>query len=283
MKKINNTLFLELYNKGLNDTEMSKILNVNNATVTFHRQKLGLLKNFKYVTGISEDVFLEHYNKGLRDYEISKILNISVNSIKYMRNKLNLKRTEKPVHLTKFQRSVLIGTILGDGHLRISNINAYGDFAHSLKQKEYALNKYDILKNICFPPKEESFIDKRSNKTYNRIHVRFSASSYLTDIYKMTYKEKKKIISKEILSEFNEISLAYLFMDDGYKVRDGYAISTNCFDTESLINLKQLFNDKFDIDFSIWKSHIVYIPVRYAKKFKSIVSPYIIDSMLYKL
>lgn len=53
--------------------------------------------------------------------------------------------------LTKFQKSLIIGTILGDGYLRIvpGRENAFLEINHSFSQKEYVDWKFEKLKNIC--------------------------------------------------------------------------------------------------------------------------------------
>ena len=52
--------------------------------------------------------------------------------------------------LTQFQKSIIIGSILGDGYLRIisGRNNAFLEINHSIKQKEYVDWKYLNLKNI---------------------------------------------------------------------------------------------------------------------------------------
>ena len=59
--------------------------------------------------------------------------------------------------LTQIQKSLIIGTLLGDGYSRIipKRKNALLEVNHSFAQKEYVDWKYEILKNISgSPPKE---------------------------------------------------------------------------------------------------------------------------------
>ncbi len=52
--------------------------------------------------------------------------------------------------LTQLQKSVVIGTVLGDGYLRKikGRKNAFLEINHSLKQKDYVDWKYSILHNL---------------------------------------------------------------------------------------------------------------------------------------
>ena len=53
--------------------------------------------------------------------------------------------------LTQYQKSLIIGTILGDGYLRIipGRNNAFLEINHSFSQKQYVDWKFEKLKNIC--------------------------------------------------------------------------------------------------------------------------------------
>lgn len=48
------------------------------------------------------------------------------------------------------------------------------------------------------------------------------------------YKNNKKVIPFELFNYFTEVSLAFMFMDDGTKTHNSYSIATNCFTTEEL-------------------------------------------------
>jgi len=51
--------------------------------------------------------------------------------------------------LTKHEKDILIGAILGDAHVRKLKTGARVEFAHSTKQKEYLFWKYQQLKRWC--------------------------------------------------------------------------------------------------------------------------------------
>ena len=56
--------------------------------------------------------------------------------------------------LNQKQKSLIIGSILGDGYVRIikGRRNAFLEINHSAKMKEYVDWKYEILKNIVISP-----------------------------------------------------------------------------------------------------------------------------------
>ena len=53
--------------------------------------------------------------------------------------------------LTQFQNSLIIGSILGDGYVRImpGRKNAFLEINHSANQKEYVDWKYEMLRDVC--------------------------------------------------------------------------------------------------------------------------------------
>jgi hypothetical protein len=53
--------------------------------------------------------------------------------------------------LTQLQRSIIIGSLLGDGYVRIvdGRKDAFLEINHSISQKEYVDWKYEMLQSIC--------------------------------------------------------------------------------------------------------------------------------------
>ena len=146
--------------------------------------------------------------------------------------------------LTQFQKSVIIGSILGDGYIRIvpKRKDAFLEINHSIKAKQYVDWKYSVLKNICQSPPKERIIDEK------RTAYRFFTKQHkeITEFLKLFYKNGKKTIPSSL--QFDPLILAVWFMDDGSKSRkaDVY-LNTQQFSfsdqTKLLHNLRQ-FNLK---------------------------------------
>jgi hypothetical protein len=184
--------------------------------------------------------------------------------------------------LTKLQRSVIIGTLLGDGYLRIvpGRANAFLEINHSITQKEYVDWKYEMLKSVC----KSGPIQRKGNGT--RIAYRFTTrqNKEFTSLYQTFYQNGKKIIP-EIL-EIDPISLAVWFMDDGSRCRESDVyLNTQQFDVEDQKKLIS-FLQRMGIDSSLNKDKI-YWRIRIKKSsintFFNIISPHIIPSMNYKI
>ncbi len=118
--------------------------------------------------------------------------------------------------LTQLQRSIIIGTILGDGYIRIfpGRKNALLEINHSFKQKEYVEWKYKMLHNVV------GSMPKARKGNGMRIAYRFYTKqlSELSQFHALFYNKGKKIIPDNLI--LDQISLAVWFMDDGSKCRD---------------------------------------------------------------
>jgi len=235
---------------------------------------------------INKEQFLELYKQNLSDRTIAKILNVGKTSVCNYRNTLGLPiyNRYKEITLSSFSKEVLIGTLLGDGYLSInkSKTSARGHIAHSTKQREYFMYKYNILKDIISDTSENSLYHKKTSKTYYELRMSFISSPILLEIYNKLY-TPKKVITKEYLELFSRISLAFMYMDDGYKTKSSYMLSTNGFNTNSLIVFKDYLKDKFDLEFSILKRNIIYLKKKDVFKFESLIKEFFIKEMFYKL
>jgi hypothetical protein len=193
----------------------------------------------------------------------------------------------KEIELTKEQQQVLIGGIMGDSHLKMRKYakNASGDIAHSLKQEEYLIYKYNILKEFCSGVHYYKNLSKQTGKIYNKVYTRLNAHPILTDLYNISYESNgNRIISKELLSNFDEQALAILFMDDGFKSSSGgYAIALLNYKKECLEQFSDFLLKKWGIITSIHSRGDLYIYKKSVIKFEKLITPYILSSMEYKI
>jgi hypothetical protein len=184
--------------------------------------------------------------------------------------------------LTQFQRLVIIGSILGDGYIRIfpKRKNALLEINHSFNQKEYVDWKYSVLKNVCTSP------PKMRKSNGKRIAYRFYSKqlSEISELYKLFYKNGKKVIPENII--LNPIILSVWFMDDGSRCRsvDVY-LNTQQF---SIVDQKKLIMalERLGLKTAMNKDKIYY-RLRFLKsslpKLRELLKDKIIPSMKYKI
>lgn len=291
MSKLTETqkdVLISLYNEGKMDTEIAAALNITRGAVQYWRRKFGLETKFQYskVSKIDTVKFESLFYEGKSDAEIAKELGMSYDGVYahrirhgYIREN---RRFGKAIPLTDFQEQVLIGTMLGDSTMERRSTNASLMCAHCYEKEEYTKYKAEIFNSLCPKLYYISQHDSRTGKTYTRCTIKLPANPELNKYYDAFYKPKK-IISEEILKKFTDVSLAFLFMDDGCGSQGNYTIATNCFPKESLMLFRQFLLDKFNIYSSITSGNTLYIKHRSLDLFTSLVEPYMCDCMKYKL
>ena len=183
--------------------------------------------------------------------------------------------------LTQEQKSIIIGSILGDGYLRIvpGRKNAFLEINHSISEKEYVDWKYQELKNLVkSPPKARKGKGKR-------IAYRFFTKQHpeITNLYQKFYQDREKIIPN---LKLNPLIIAVWFMDDGSKSYQTYYLNTQRFDYQSQERLIQMLKKQYGIESSLNRDKEYYrlrIKQSSAERFKVLIQNYIIPTMEYKL
>ncbi|MFH1308609.1 MAG: LAGLIDADG endonuclease [Patescibacteria group bacterium] len=194
------------------------------------------------------------------------------------------------MNLSNRQKDILIGIILGDGHLEQNGKNVRLKIDHTEKQKDYLKWKYLEFNNLASSkPRIIERTDKRTKKEYKRWH--FSTFSLeLFNFYRNKfYKSNRKIIPLDIHKFLKSpLSLAIWFMDDGHKRTDcnAFRISTESFSLKEQKLLQKCLKDNFKIESKLHrkgKFWNIYIPSRESKRFCGIINQYIVPQMRYKI
>ena len=206
-----------------------------------------------------------------------------------------LEKYKAKLRLSKTQRALIIGSVLGDGNLRITGRNRQANFIvdHGEKQKDYVFWKYKIMKEwVLTPPKQVTRIYHRDRKR-KTISWRFLTISHseFTKFYRLFYPAGKKIIPGSIKKLFDDpLSLAVLVMDDGTRSRESFFLSTQNFTRNEQERLLECLKANFGIEGKInihshWKGKTLYrIRINSASlgRLHKLVKPYILPQFRYK-
>lgn len=206
-----------------------------------------------------------------------------------------LEKYKARLQLSKTQKALIIGSVLGDGNLRIPGRNQQANFIvdHSVKQKDYVFWKYKIMKEwVLTSPRQLMRIYHRDRKR-KTISWRFLTISHpeFTKFYQMFYQDGKKIIPKSIKKLLNDpLSLAVWIMDDGTKSGQSFFLSTQNFTQKEQETLIKCLKENFGIEGKInihshWKGKTLYrirINSAFLEKLYKLVEPYILPQFRYK-
>ena len=193
--------------------------------------------------------------------------------------------------------SIIIGSLLGDGHLEKRNrgIGTRIKFEQSNKNVEYLMwfHSYFSTRGYCNINKPE--LKKRIRKNgeiyfhYSINTYTFSSFNWIHDMFYMCSEGKYvKIIPHNIEQYLTPLALAIWFMDDGSKLKKGAKIATNCFTYEELSQLCEILKNKFNLTVTIHsggknKGYTLYISSQSMPTFSNIVKPKMLPTLYYKL
>jgi len=191
--------------------------------------------------------------------------------------------------ISKFQKQVIIGCVLGDGRLecRSKDKTARLRIHHGERQKDYLFWKYKIFKNIVnSEPKRIVWKDKKRNINNISWYFHTLTTQELGNLYSLFYRRKKKILPENLYDLLTPLSLAIWTMDDGDNDRDSIRYNIQCFSWKEQKVLKKLLEKKYQLESNLNKDRNSYrLRVKKSSKVKLIklISPFIIPSMEYKI
>ncbi len=187
--------------------------------------------------------------------------------------------------------SIIVGSLLGDGwgekrinstrfhiHASAKNIEYIGWLQKLLNNQGYCSDKkFKFLKQIG-----------KNNKIYYSIKIRTWSFSSWNYIYDEFYSSKIKIVPSYefLITHLTPLALAIWIMDDGCKDSSGLRISTNCFKKQDILRLQKVQFDRYNLSCTIRnqkEQFIVYFQKKEMSLLISIIKPYLVPSMLYKI
>ncbi|MBI2616520.1 hypothetical protein HYW55_00095 [Candidatus Gottesmanbacteria bacterium] len=194
-----------------------------------------------------------------------------------------LKEYRANLHLTNIQKEILIGTLLGDGHIESSRSGMLARFKirHTVLFSEYVDWHYRFwkrwtLKGPTFDPYNNSII------------LRTIYHPELSEWKRLFYTRNRKIIPSDIHKLLvSARSLAVWFMDDGNGTKQGewLRISTYAFGLSGNQILQDCLDRNFGLKATIYhdsKGNYLWFSKSNAKKLFLLMRSHILPCMKYK-
>jgi hypothetical protein len=205
-------------------------------------------------------------------------------------NSREIKSHKEKLKLTKRQREIIVGKLLGDGHLESMNSGrTYRlKIEHSIKQKKYVDWFYQEFKEwILLRPKKKEQIVR--GKVYYKYWVSTLSSGSFRFYAQQFYGNRKKVVPKLIHRWLTPLSLAVWFMDDGSiksKNHRARIINTQGFERREVLRLIKVLGDKFGLKCKLRKQkegYQIMILAESADQFAKLIKNYLHSSMKYKI
>lgn len=204
----------------------------------------------------------------------------------------NWKETKRSLSLDTKQKSVLVGSMLGDGTLQVGKgaVNANFKTEQGLEQKKYVWWKYKIFRPWVFTPPKISYRYTENRIKYPKsLWFRTVRHPLITKFHQLFYRDGKKIIPSNVEELLDPLALAVWIMDDGHygKITRIIDISTYCFNLEEIRLLQNAIWKRFGIAVRYHsdrdKGYRLYFNQPETSRVISIIYPHIAPSMLYKI
>lgn len=190
--------------------------------------------------------------------------------------------------LSRAQKSLLLGSLLGDGRLMStgSETAGYSEY-HSLSQLEYLEWKRDLWGP--FVKSVRPVIKRENGKAYEGKILRLHGARCFRSYWEQMYREGRGFKTFDLLdlSDFDAFSLAVWFMDDGGKTSNGYvslSVTPRAEDHAVLLRLLEGFGLAPTLYQSNKGDHSIWVHTRSGMStFLDLVSPHVPKCMMHKV
>lgn len=206
-------------------------------------------------------------------------------------NTKEIRERKLKLELTDRQRAIIVGLLLGDGHLETQNNGRTYRLKveHGSAQADYVHWLFQELREWI--PADKPYVKVRKDGVHNVGFTTYSHGS-LRFYGQQFYEGKKKRMPPIISKMIEAISVAVWFMDDGSRKsakHHTYILHTLGYTKADLEQAQAMFETKFGIKTILhrqkekyWR---MYIPQESAKQFETLIREYVspIASMRHKL
>lgn len=257
---------------------------------------------------LSKEKFEEQYNLGVPLDEIARANNIPREYITYLREFYGIKRKgatyqkrlKNEVPLSQEAKDVIIGSLLGDGHL---TEDGYFSEKHSAEQLEYLQWKASFFPHITTNKSWDYYECLSKIGSWEGITksycFRTTTHSWIIEMEKLWYKKNDgkriKIIPKEIEEWMNTQILAVWFMDDGitdwnqrnskkWNTKPASRFCTDCFSNSDRELLRKILQKRFGLISTPSQARgRIYLTTTSTENLHKIIKPYIHANLIYKV
>jgi len=197
-------------------------------------------------------------------------------------------------YLSDFQWQVLLGGLMGDGALSLTQNGSSARFrwGHGGKQAEYGDWKASLFANVTV---------SRSTNAKNAVFHDVQPLTELAELREAVYVGGKKVLSDDYLKRLTPLSLAVWYMDDGgftlrskglqERTEGGSGRSEICveaFSDDTQHRLQAYLSDVWGIEAKLERRGarrmaLLQFPTAETAKFHALIAPFVHPSMQYKL
>lgn len=198
------------------------------------------------------------------------------------------KTLQNLIFLTPNSYSVIVGQLLSDGWLEKYSLNSNTRFRfkQSVVRAYYVLVSFMFLSHYC-----SSLPRLTKSKRKGKIHYGLEFSTrYLpcfNELFRLFYRDGIKVIPDNIYDLLTPIAIAHWVMGDGAILNKGLVLCTDSYSIQEVVKLINVLKIRYDINCTIqgYKNNRarIYIKQESLPKLQTLIKPYILSPMLYKI
>ena len=187
--------------------------------------------------------------------------------------------------LSNVQRSVLVGTLLGDGclakHGRHHRLHVKHKGAHaSLVEWKREIFSPFISMQL------HRFDQKLGLRRYPCVQFATRTHPVFTEWHRRFYVEGRKTVPGDIRGLLDPVALAVWFMDDGAVDHAGLTFQTHSFTRDEVMVLMEALQERFHLAVNLRRNRgawVIYVQERSVRLFAEIIGPHLLPEFTYKL
>jgi len=231
--------------------------------------------------------------------ELAKLYGVGLNTVRRALYAFGIEKSQRfPNVFTDEQKSLVYGTLLGDGNLSIqkNGTNACLRIEHGQSQIDYLRYKFAILKpwlNSNDVTLQNEKTSGFNSKFYKSAKLTTVAHPLFTEMYHKFYNNGVKVVTPEILENIDKLALAFWHCDDGSYFRhkgnrSSYMKLATCNFTETEQRMiLDWFQKRWNIHCTLQsvgrKLTSLLFSANEARKLASLITPYVPECMKYKI
>jgi len=225
---------------------IKKVAKINNINLEY-TYKLNNAK-FKAIYQSYDWCYQKYIDEGLNHDEMALEANCSKRVVEKWCSeihKLTQKFRQKEKQLSILQKDLIIGSMLGDGHIDKRETQPIFIVSHAENQKDYLYYKYKILKDMCnIEPREiEEGICVFKEKQYNH-QKQYRLCTRIYDCLK-EYRNKSYTY---LLNQLNEYSFSIWMLDDAYRGYSNWSLCVAEYTQEDVNNAINILKERFNLN-----------------------------------
>jgi hypothetical protein len=187
--------------------------------------------------------------------------------------------------LSQEQRSVLTGTLLGDGSLPVHGKYPRLFIKHKAEHEALALFKYEVFRDfISMAP--HRFGQRLRGRTYPCVQFVTRTRPEFLPWRERFYPERRKVVPVDIDRDLTPLALAVWIMDDGSADYAGLTIQTHSFRPTEISRLSAALRERHGLRIGVRANRggkIIYVFAESMPRLRRIVLPHTLPELQYKL